>query len=118
LLETESLFRNELYRIGGLKTLRGFDEESIFASIYSIATVEVRYLLEQNSYAYLFWDGAYVENNSQGSAFTDRPFGFGVGVSFETKAGIFSFSYALGKQRGNPILLRAAKLHFGFVTFI
>ena len=44
------VFKNELYRIGGLKTLRGFDEESIFASTYSINKVEYRYILEQNSY--------------------------------------------------------------------
>ncbi|MGV2480191.1 UNVERIFIED_CONTAM: BamA/TamA family outer membrane protein, partial [Salmonella enterica subsp. enterica serovar Weltevreden] len=28
------IYRNELFRIGGLRTLRGFDEESIYASSY------------------------------------------------------------------------------------
>ncbi len=40
----QSVYRNELFRIGGLKTLRGFDEESIFASTYIIPTLEYRYL--------------------------------------------------------------------------
>src|SRR5690606_25880770 len=31
-LLNENMFRNEIYRIGGLKTLRGFNEQSIFAS--------------------------------------------------------------------------------------
>lgn len=119
LLYNENMFRNELFRIGGIKTLRGFDEESITASSYSIFTTELRYLLEQNSYAYLFWDGAYYEDRSQerDGALIDRPFGFGAGVSFETKAGIFSINYALGRQQNNPILLRAAKIHFGFVNY-
>lgn len=113
----ENLFENELLRIGGLLTLRGFDEESIFASSYTIETIEYHYILEQNSYLYLFFNGAYYENNSRADFIADRPYGFGLGISFETKAGIFSINYALGKQFDNPILFRSAKIHFGFVNF-
>lgn len=113
----ENLFENELLRIGGLHTLRGFDEESIFASLYAIQTIEYRYILEQNSYLYLFFDGAYYESDGIDNFVSDRPFGFGAGMSFETKAGIFSISYALGKQFDNPIEFRSAKIHFGFVNF-
>ncbi len=113
----ENLFENELLRIGGLLTLRGFDEESIFASFYSIETIEYRLILEQNSYLYLFFDGAYYENDGIEEFIADRPFGFGAGMSFETKAGIFSISYALGKQFDNPIKFSSAKIHFGFVNF-
>lgn len=117
LIFNESLFENELLRIGGLKTLRGFDEESIFASFYSIETFEYRFILEQNSYLYLFFDGAYYENNSINNYISDFPFSFGSGISFETKAGIFSVSYAVGRQFNNPILFRSAKIHFGFVNY-
>ncbi|PCJ23912.1 MAG: hypothetical protein COA97_10770 [Flavobacteriales bacterium] len=113
----ENLFENELLRIGGLLTLRGFDEESIFASFYTIETIEFRYILEQNSYMYLFFDGAYYENDGIKEFIADRPYSFGAGMSFETKAGIFSISYALGKQFDNPIQFRSAKIHFGFVNF-
>jgi hypothetical protein len=47
---------------------------------------------------------------------TDTPLGFGVGTSFETKAGIFALTYALGQQFDNPIELRAGKIHFGFTS--
>lgn len=113
----ENLFENELLRIGGLLTLRGFDEESIFASLYTIETIEYRFILEQNSYFFAFLDGAYYENKNINSFVSDRPFGFGAGMSFETRAGIFSISYALGKQFDNPILFRSGKVHFGFVNF-
>jgi outer membrane protein assembly factor BamA len=112
-----NLFENELYRIGGFRTLRGFDEESIFASFYTITHLEWRYLLEQNSYAYLFWNGAYYENRSVNKFIHDTPYGFGLGLSFETKAGIFSLNYAIGKQFNNPIDIRAAKVHFGLISF-
>lgn len=112
----QNLFQNELPRIGGLKTLRGFDEESIFASLFSIATLEYRFLLEQNSYLFTFFDQAYYENTSRGNRIFDRPFGFGAGVTFETKIGIFSLTYALGKQFDNPLQFRSGKIHFGIVS--
>lgn len=117
ILVNDNLFTNELFRIGGLKTLRGFDEESIFASNYSIFTLEYRFILEENSYFSVFYDQGWYENQSSTTFITDTPFGFGTGITFDTKIGIFSISYALGKQFSNPILFRAAKIHFGFVNF-
>lgn len=118
-LHNENLFQNELFRLGGLKTIRGFDEESIFASVYSIFTLEYRYLLEENSYLFFFGNGAYCENQSisyTGDRY-DAPYGFGAGISFETRAGIFSINYALGSQFNNPIDIRAGKVHFGIVNY-
>ena len=113
----ENLFDNELLRIGGLKTLRGVDEEAIFASFYSIQTLEYRFLLEQNSFLYLFTDAAYYEKKTKDNFLSDRPYSFGLGISFETNAGIFSVSYAIGKQFDNPVQFRSAKIHFGFISF-
>jgi hemolysin activation/secretion protein len=114
-LKSPKYFTNELYRIGGLRSLRGFDEESIYASSFAIVTAEYRLLIDRNSYLQFFYDHAYVEDLSK--RVFDTPFGFGAGISFETKAGIFSLSYALGKQFDNPIYLRAAKVHFGIVNY-
>lgn len=116
-LRGETNFQNELFRIGGLKSLRGFDEESIYASSYSIFKLECRYLLEQNSYMYVFGDGAWYENDNVNNYVRDVPYGFGAGISFQTKAGIFSINYALGSQFNNPIQLRSGKIHFGIVNY-
>ena len=116
-IASSDLFEDELFRIGGLNSLRGFDELSILASTYVIGTLEYRYILEQNSYMHLFFDQAYYENNSVGTYIHDTPFGFGAGISFETKPGIFSLDYALGSQFGNPIYLKAGKIHFGIVNY-
>ena len=115
-LINNQIFANELLRIGGLNTLRGFDEESITASAYSIFTTEYRILLEENSFFYFFSDVAFWERNLRTSYDKDLPFGFGTGISFQTKAGIFTVNYALGKQRNNPLDLRVAKIHFGFLS--
>jgi len=116
-LQNEQLFQNELFRIGGIKTLRGFDIEALFASFYAVYTAEYRFLLEQNSYLFAFSDIAYYENTSLGKRIFDQPIGFGAGISFETRAGIFSFSYALGREKQNPVLLRTGKVHFGLVNY-
>lgn len=115
-LYNETIFQNELFRIGGLKSLRGFDEESINSSAFSIFTIEYRFLLEKNSYLYLFGDGAYYENRASENFIHDTPLGFGTGISFETKAGIFSINYALGRQFDNPLALKGGKIHFGIVN--
>lgn len=115
-LQAENVFLNEAFRIGGNSTLRGFDEESIYATAYGIGNLEYRFLFEQNSYLFLFGNASWYELNTANEYVNDMPYGFGTGVSFQTKAGIFSISYALGKQFDNPILLRAAKVHFGIVS--
>ncbi len=112
-----NLFVNELYRIGGLKSLRGFDEESIYASTYFIGKLEYRYLLEQNSFLFTFINMAWYENKSRNINKTDTPIGFGAGIDFETKIGIMSVSYALGKQFDNPVYFKNGKIHFGIVNY-
>jgi outer membrane translocation and assembly module TamA len=116
-LSGSDIFTNELYRIGGLKSLRGFDEESIYASQYSIGKLEFRYLLEQNSFLFLFANGAWYQNKSRGKDIHDTPVGFGTGINFETKLGIMSLSYALGREFSNPVYFRNAKIHFGIVNY-
>lgn len=113
----ENLFTNELYRIGGNQVLRGFDEQSIRSSLYSVATLEYRFLLTERAYFFSFFDGAYVENRSNHQYRNDFPYGFGVGLTFDSEAGVFRVNYALGSQKGNPIDFRAAKIHFGYVNY-
>lgn len=109
---------NEAYRIGGSRLLRGFDEESILATFYGIFTVEYRYLLGLNAYAMLFGELAYVENRSRNAtSMPDRPLSFGVGMTFETKAGVFGLTYALGRQQGNSIDFRAGKIHLAYINY-
>jgi outer membrane protein assembly factor BamA len=112
-INTKKLFKNELYRIGGLYTLRGFDEESIYASEYLIGSSEIRFLFEENSAFFAFYDQGYYKNIDTKY---DNPAGFGAGIEFQTKAGIFTLSYALGRQLGNSVQFKTARVHFGFIN--
>lgn len=110
------IFSNERFRIGGLKTLRGFDEESINTTLYAIGNIEYRFLLEQNSYLLAFVNQAYFRDQSRSAIIhSGTPLGFGGGITFETRLGIFSFIYALGREN-NQVLVRNGKIHFGIVS--
>lgn len=112
----EQLLQNELFRVGGSRDLRGFDENSFGLSSYHIGTADFRFLLDRDSHVLLFFDQAYVERKVLDEFSRDTPFAFGIGTQFNTGAGNFILSYALGSQQDNPILLRNGKVHFGFVS--
>ncbi len=112
----KQLLNNELYQIGGIKTLRGFDEESIFASGFSVGTLEYRYLLSNASFMFAFIDGAYIERKTILEKSGNFYGGAGLGISLETKTGLFTLAYAAGKRQSVPVNFREAKIHFGFIT--
>jgi outer membrane protein assembly factor BamA len=111
------IYQNEVARFGGLTTQRGFNEEELFSTTKSLFSIEYRYLLEQNSRAFLFYDQSWYENNATNLYYKDIPFGVGAGYSFGTNIGVFSISYAIGKQLDNPILIKNGKIHFGYIAY-
>lgn len=112
----EHLFENEMYRLGGIHNLRGVDENSILASSYIIGTLELRYLFEEQSNLFLFFDQGYYQKNLSSGLLEDTPLGFGSGMNLQTRAGIFTIIYAMGQQFNNPLNIGNAKVHFGYTS--
>jgi outer membrane protein assembly factor BamA len=112
-----STYRNELFLIGGYKLLRGFDEASILAAQYAVGTLEYRYLIGLNSFLFSFLDMGWAKNDVPGYTLNNVYLGTGIGLAFETKAGIFNISYAVGKRDDTKLNLRDAKIHLGYVSF-
>ncbi|MCY7291319.1 MAG: hypothetical protein LH615_03970 [Ferruginibacter sp.] len=113
-----TIFRNEVFQIGGYRLLRGFDEESIYATRYAVFTAEYRSLLTLNSYVYTFLDqgitGAKYQTIKTNNLFTS----IGLGIVYERKAGILNLSLALGKRNDVPFNIRqASKIHFGYINY-
>jgi len=115
-VQSKDIFKNEIFQIGGYKILRGFDEESIFATYYAVSTLEYRFLIGLNSYLFGFTDFGYAGNNSFTEKMDHSYLGLGLGIAFETKAGIFNLTYAAGKRNDLNLNLRQSKIHFGFVS--
>lgn len=113
-----NIFRNELFQIGGYRLLRGFNEESIYASRYAVFTAEYRYLVGLNSYLFAFTDLGLVKNKYQDVNVNNSFIGAGLGISYETKAGLLNVSYAIGKRDDVKFNIReASKLHFGYINY-
>lgn len=107
-------FDNDLYRIGGLRSVRGFDERSVLSSLYAVNTAEWRLLLGRESFFSVFTDAAYTQNDRLD---TDNVLiGIGSGLDLATKAGIFSINLAVGRDEDNPFDLQRTRIHFGYVN--
>jgi outer membrane protein assembly factor BamA len=117
IFQSPTEFRNEVFQIGGYRLLRGFDEESILASRYAVATLEYRLLVAQSSFLFSFADLGWAKNSVPGYALNNSYLGLGLGLAFETKAGIFNMSFALGKRDDTSLNLRQSKIHLGYVNF-
>ncbi|MFT5348789.1 MAG: translocation and assembly module TamA, partial [Bacteroidia bacterium] len=117
-LFAQQIFFNELNNFGGYSTLRGFDENELFASKALSYTLEYRYFIGENSNVGLFANAAAIENTIQSDKFIyDIPYGFGAIANIQVGKGILNLAYALGSQQGNPLQLSKAKFHFGVVNY-
>jgi outer membrane protein assembly factor BamA len=106
--------QNELYRIGGFGSIRGFNEESISASTYGITSLEYRFVPNDGFYVAAFGDYGFIENKS--AEISENLLGVGMGISFLTQLGVFNLSYAVGKQSDTGFDFRNSKIHFGILT--
>ncbi|OGX83396.1 hypothetical protein BEN47_03650 [Hymenobacter lapidarius] len=111
------LFTNDLFRLGGLNSLRGFNENQFYTSSYAVATAEFRQFIGTDSYVFLFADQAYTRYDVPNSRIgPDQPTGLGAGLSFRTAAGLFQFVYSVGRANEQVFELRTSKIHFGLTS--
>jgi outer membrane protein assembly factor BamA len=115
-LFNQRLFLNDLFRLGGLSTLRGFNELDFYASQYAVGTAEYRQFTSADAYLFAFVDQGYLRRDILTEKSTNSPTGVGVGLSFRTGAGQFQFVYALGRDNQQKLALNAGKIHFGITS--
>jgi len=117
-IESPQKFQNELFRIGGYTLLRGFDEESIYASKYAVLIGEYRYLVGTNSYFFGFCDAGFAQTKFNAVDYSNFFISGGIGLQFETKFGLLNLSYAVGKRNDVKFDIRnSSKIHFGYINY-
>ena len=109
-LLSDSYLTNELYRFGGITSIRGFEENSIFANLVSTLNTEYRYVLNSSIYVHSIIDLAYFENEITDQK--EKLISFGLGAGLRTKAGIFKINLANGKAENQTFRFSNTKLHF------
>ncbi|MEQ1552524.1 MAG: hypothetical protein ABL929_00005, partial [Ferruginibacter sp.] len=113
-----TIFRNEVFQIGGYKLLRGFDEESIYATQYATFTTEYRVLTGLNSHIFAFVDAGFTKAKYQNFNTNNFFIAPGLGILQETKAGLLNLSIAIGKRNDIPFNIKqSTKIHFGYINY-
>lgn len=114
-LDQNVYFENDMLQVGGSRSIRGFNENQFYTNFYTFFTGEYRFLLEKNSYLFVFGDYAYLENPISTDAVLS-PYGFGAGMTYDTKAGMISVTYAIGQARNFPLQPARGRIHIGLVN--
>ena len=109
-------FENDLYRMGGINDIRGFDEQSLLASKFNITTLEYRFLLSQESFVSAFTDGGFFNDDRMENDGNFSAIGFGGGLDLATNAGIFKLNLAVGKQGEQSFDFNRARIHIGYIN--
>lgn len=112
----DELQDNEVFRLGGLNSLRGFNEWSFFTPAFGLMRSEIRYMLGPFDYITAFADLALNEVDREASSAWDRHSGIGLGLNFQTKGGLFSLFLAAGQSNAANYDLRNGKIHLAYVN--
>lgn len=99
--------RQEKYRFGGAKSLRGFSENYFFADRYLILSNTLRYRPYKSFNLFAFYDIAFYRYES----LNDTPQGTGIGVGLTQRNTVIDIAWALGREYGATLPLKQAKLH-------
>ncbi|MDY3316802.1 hypothetical protein PG630_05740 [Riemerella anatipestifer] len=114
-LQTRELLSvNELYRIGGWNSLRGFNEESLLTNAYLYGGAEYRYLVGQQAFFDVFGQLAQVRASSR--SIQNYFYSVGTGFNFRLPLGIMSFQISNGTAFGSPFRFKDIKIHWGLAT--
>jgi len=120
-LFNQQFFLNDLFRLGGLNSLRGFQENQFYTNAYGVGTVEFRQFTGPEGYVFVFADQALLQAYQVTDLRVrtlDGPTGLGAGLSFRTAAGLFQFVYSVGRSEflNTSFSLSNSKIHFGLTS--
>jgi hypothetical protein len=106
---SENTTENELIRLGGIKSIRGFDENSLSATFYSVLRTEYRYMITPQSYVHTLADAAFLQSDITHT--NHQLYSFGIGLGQLTRAGLLQLSIANGKMDNQNFKFSNTKIH-------
>ena len=111
-LQSDSYIINELYRFGGINSIRGFNENSLQANFFTSILTEYRYVLAPSIYVHSIIDYGYFQDKT--SNIEDNLLGLGFGFGLLTKNGLFNIVYANGSTKEQTVKLSNSIVHISF----
>lgn len=113
-LNSANFFTNELYRFGGINSIRGFRENSLQANIYSLLITEYRYSITPSFFIHSISDIGYFEDKTTLSK--EKLLGLGIGIELLTSNGLLHFVYSNGSTNNQNIELSNSIIQISFKT--
>jgi outer membrane protein insertion porin family len=108
--------QSDLWRFGGIKTVRGYRDDQFLASRCAWTNLEYRLMLSIRTYTFLFFDSGYYRLDpipeigiQQGENFI---FGYGIGIALDTAIGTLGVSFAFA----DGDTFSEGKIHFGIIN--
>jgi outer membrane protein assembly factor BamA len=108
-LFSDSLFNNEISRLGGTKNLRAFIEESIYASQYAMLNCDFGVNLGSEIQSFLFADFAKIQE-----PISKIYYDAGLGFRFQQENGSLSITYGIGNIENNGLQLKNGRVGITF----
>lgn len=115
-IKSNNYIANELYRFGGYKTLRGFQENNFEAYYTSTLMTEYRYTIAPRLYIHSILDGALFRNlakiNNENNMKT--ALGVGIGLGLQTNNGLLKIALANGTTQNQKQNIYNTLVHFSY----
>lgn len=111
-LHSDEYITNELFRFGGINSIRGFNENSLQANLFSSLLTEYRYILAPNLYAHSLIDYGFYKDQTTKTEGSLVGLGFGFGLL--TRNGLLNIVYANGNTKDQTIKLSNSIVHISF----
>ena len=100
-LKSDTYIINELYRFGGMNSIRGFAENSLQANFMTAILTEYRHIVSQDLFIHSIIDYGYYEDKSTNNK--GNLLGFGLGMGLKTKNGLLKLTFANAKTTSQEI---------------
>ncbi|GAK93854.1 hypothetical protein JCM19298_1191 [Nonlabens ulvanivorans] len=112
-LGSKNIQFNELFQVGGINSIRGFNQNSIDTSLFTSINTEYRYLLSEGIYLHSILDYAVFEDFTTKK--TQKIYGFGLGTAILTQSGILRLSIANGSFSGANLDFSSTVAHINLL---
>ena len=112
-IDSKNYVSNELLRFGGIRTIRGFEENSINASSFGVLASEYRLRLSPSLYVHSIIDAAYFNTPIKSD---QKLVGIGFGFGLLTEAGLLKFNLANGQLENQNFRFSDSKVHLSLTA--
>lgn len=115
-LQSTNYITNELFRFGGINSIRGFTENSLQANFATTILTEYRYTATPTLYFHTIIDYCHFKDPSKTQQIRAQSnlLGIGLGLGIQTKNGLLKISLANGSSKNQQIKFYNTIIHISY----